>query len=221
MISVAGQQINDAQMLNDECDRKRLLVVDDHPAVRTGLRQLLEAEPDFEVVATAESAEAAIRVAERQAIDVAVVDYQLRSRNGLWLSRKLKRLPTPPAVLLFSAYADGILAAAAVVAEADGIISKGSLGSELCDEIRRAARGGRSRLLPLPAWLGDTVRTVFSDEEQAIFGMLLAGIDTDEIARMLGLSVSGLKTRLGAMLRKLEAPHWELRLEGPRREPHG
>jgi DNA-binding CsgD family transcriptional regulator len=61
--------------------------------------------------------------------------------------------------------------------------------------------------------LGEAVRTVFSDEEQAIFGMLLAGIDTDEIARMIGLSASELSSRLGAMLRKLEAPHSGERLK--------
>jgi len=60
-------------------------------------------------------------VAKREPIDVAVVDYQLAGRNGLWLSRKLKRLPLPPAVLIYSAYTDGVLAAAAVVAEADAL----------------------------------------------------------------------------------------------------
>ena len=74
----------------------RVLVVDDHPAVRMGLRELLDDEPDFVVVAAVDSAEAAMALAEREPIDVAVVDYQLGGRNGLWLSRKLKRLPKPP-----------------------------------------------------------------------------------------------------------------------------
>ncbi|MGI8506579.1 MAG: response regulator [Solirubrobacteraceae bacterium] len=62
----------------------RLLVVDDHAAVRAGLQGLLEDEGDFEVVAAVASAEAAMAVAEREPIDVAVVDYQLGGRNGLW-----------------------------------------------------------------------------------------------------------------------------------------
>jgi DNA-binding NarL/FixJ family response regulator len=191
----------------------RLLIVDDHPAVRAGLRELLEDEPDFEVVAAVDGAEAAMSVAERRRIDVAVVDYQLGSRNGLWLSRKLKRLPSPPAVLIYSAYADGVLAAAAVVAEADAIVSKGGLGSELCDEIRRVAGGG-SGLRPMPAWLGDTIRRGFDAEEQAIFGMLLAGIAPAEIAQTLGLPATGLESRLGAMLRRLEIPNREQRRAG-------
>src|SRR5947209_18339461 len=81
---------------------KRVLVVDDHSAVRAGLRQLLEDQADFEVVAAVASAEEALGVAEAEPVDVAVVDYQLGGRNGLWATRKLKRLPQPPAVLIYS-----------------------------------------------------------------------------------------------------------------------
>lgn len=191
----------------------RLLVVDDHAAVRAGLRELLEDEGNFEVVAAVASAEAAMAVAEREPIDVAVVDYQLGSRTGLWLSRKLKRLHFPPAVLIYSAYTDGVLAAAAVVAEADAIVSKGGLGSELCDQIRCVARG-QSGLRPVPPWLGEMIRTRFGHEEQAIFGMLLAGIGLSEIAAMLDLSEAGLESRLWEMLSQLEAPHPEPRFAG-------
>jgi two-component system, NarL family, response regulator DevR len=190
--------------------RTRVLIVDDHAAVRAGLRELLDDEPDLEVVAAVDGAEAAMTVAEREPIDVAVVDYQLGSRNGLWLSRKLKRLPSPPAVLIYSAYADGVLAAAAVVAEADALVSKGGLGSELRDQIHRVAGGG-SGLGPLPEWLGDTIRARYDLEEQAIFGMLLAGIASAEIARTLELSEAELESRLGVMLRKLQMPYHQQR----------
>ena len=117
----------------------RVLVVDDHPAVRMGLRELFEDQPDFVVVAAVDSADAAMALAEREPIDVAVVDYQLGSRNGLWLSRKLKRLPQPPRVVIYSAYCDGPLAATSVVAEADGLVSKGGVGAR---PVRGRARGG-------------------------------------------------------------------------------
>jgi len=183
---------------------KRLLVVDDHPAMRTGLRDLLGDERDFDVVAVTASAEAALTVAEREPIDVAVVDYQLgEGRNGLWLSRKLKRLPQPPAVLIYSAYTDGVLAAAAVVAEADAIVSKASLGSELCDAIRSVA-AGLLHLPPVPPALAGTLRSRLDDQEQAIFGMLLAGIEPAEVAATLDLPATGLESRLWSMLRRLE-----------------
>lgn len=186
-------------------ERMRLLIVDDHSAVRAGLQQLLDDQADFEVIAAVATAEEAVSVAEAEPIDVAVVDYQLEGRNGLWVSRKLKRLPAPPAVLIYSAYTDGLLASAAVVAEADGIVSKGGLGSELCDAIRRVASGD-VLLPPVPEWLGNALRQRLDHEEQAIFGLLLAGIEPSEIARTLGLSEAGLESRLWVMLRKVEAP---------------
>lgn len=181
----------------------RVLVVDDHPAVRTGLRGLLAGEGDFEVVAAVASAEAAVELAETHLIDVAVIDYQLGGRNGLWLSRKLKRLPEPPAVVIYSAYTDGVLAAAAVAAEADAVVSKGSLGAELCDAIRAVALGQR-RLPLLPPRLADSLRRRLDHQEQAIFGMLLAGIGPAEVADTLGLSRAEIESRLWTMLRRLE-----------------
>lgn len=184
--------------------RTRVLVVDDHPAVRAGLRQLLEDQPDFEVAAAVATADEALSVAEREPIDVAVVDYQLGGRNGLWASRKLKRLSEPPAVLIYSAYADGVLGSAAVVAEADAIVSKGGLGSELCESIRKVAQGHKL-LPPVPEWLGEALRRRLDHQEQAIFGLLLGGIKPPDIAGILGVSEAALESLLWSMLRKLEA----------------
>jgi DNA-binding NarL/FixJ family response regulator len=196
-------------------ERQRVLIVDDHAAVRSGLRELLSDEEDFEVVAAVATAEAALAVAEREPLDVAIVDYQLGGRNGLWVSRKLKRLPLPPAVVIYSAYTDGVLAAAAVVAEADAIVSKGALGSELTSAMRAVA-GGRTVLPPVPPWLGEALRRRLDHEEQAIFGLLLAGVEPAEIAKTLELSAAGLESRLWGMLRRLESPQ-----ESPRSEYAG
>jgi two-component system, NarL family, response regulator DevR len=182
----------------------RVLVVDDHPAVRAGLQQLLDDQVDFEVTDAVATADEALSVAEREPIDVAVVDYQLGGRNGLWVSRKLKRLAQPPAVLIYTAYTDGVLGSAAVVAEADAIVSKGGLGSELCEAIRKVARG-HQLLPPVPEWLGEALRRRLDHQEQAIFGLLLAGIKPPEIAGILGLSEAALESLLWSMLRKLEA----------------
>jgi two-component system response regulator DevR len=187
----------------DPIARTRLLVVDDHPAVRAGLRELLADEADFLVVAAVASAEAGIDVAERDPIDVAVVDYQLSGRNGLWLSRKLKRLPDPPAVLIYSAYTDGVLAAASVVAEADALVSKGSVGSDLCREIRCAARG-QGHMPALPPRLAESLRRRLEHDEQALFGLLLAGFEPAEVAATLGLTSAAMEARLSELLRRLE-----------------
>jgi DNA-binding NarL/FixJ family response regulator len=184
--------------------RKRVLVVDDHAAVRAGLRELLAKEADFELVDAVSSAEAAISIAEREPVDVVVVDYQLGGRNGLWLSRKLKRLEEPPAVLVYSGYADGVLAAAAVVAQADAIVSKAGLGDELCHALRQVACG-RRLMPPLPPKLADSLRRRLDHQEQAIFGMLLAGIKPPAVARTLGVSEVVLESQLSELLQRLEA----------------
>ncbi len=188
------------------------MLVDDHPAVRRGLLELMQDEPDFLVVATVSSADAALSVAEHSTVDVVITDYQLGGRNGLWLSRKLKRLPRPPRVVIYTAYADGLLAAATTVAEADGMMSKGSLGSELSRAIRAVARG-RLWLPMVGGQFAEEIRARLDDQEQAIYGMRLAGISTAEIARTLGISAGGLESRLSEMLGKLESP------ERPARRP--
>jgi DNA-binding NarL/FixJ family response regulator len=181
----------------------RVLIVDDHPAVRRGVRELLADQSDFAVVDAVASAPEAMSIAERTRVDVAVVDYQLGGRSGLWLSRKLKRLARAPRVVVYSAYCDGPLAAACVVAEADALVSKGGVGSELCSAIRAVARG-ELRLPVVPLALAAAMRRRLDNEEQAIFGMLLAGIPTIEIAQTLGISLGWLESRLWAMLQRLE-----------------
>jgi DNA-binding NarL/FixJ family response regulator len=184
-------------------EQLRLLVVDDHPAVRRGLRALLEEQLDFRVVAAVASAEEALAVARKLSVDVAVVDYQLEARSGLWLSRKLKRLSEPPRVVIYSAYSDVLLAAAAVAAEADALVSKGGLGSDLAEAIRTVS-SGRLRLPVVPWQLSEVVRRRLNDREQAIYGMLLAGIPVRDVAATLRTSEVSVNADLWEMLYKLE-----------------
>ena len=190
--------------VNSKPRHLRLLVVDDHPAVQLGLLRLLDEQPDFEVVAVSETAESAIGLAEHWQVDVAVVDFHLGGRNGLWVSRKLKRSARPPRVVIFSAYANDHLAASCVVAGADALLNKASLGSELCEAIRFVARG-RRLLSRVPQPMADMLRRRLNEAEQPIFGMLLAGIPRDEITRTLDISARELASREDAMLRKVEA----------------
>lgn len=205
MITVRERPAPTPDLLASSADptRLRLMVVDDHPAIRLGLLQLLDDQPDFVIVDAASSAEEARSLAESDPIDVAIVDYQLGSRSGLWLTRMLKRLDPPPSVVIYSAYSDGPLTAACVVAGADGLVSKGSVGAELCHAVRAVARG-HSRLPLVPPTLAGAMRRRLGADEQAIFGMLLAGIDPSEIATTLGMSSQALDSRRWAMLHKLE-----------------
>jgi DNA-binding NarL/FixJ family response regulator len=105
--------------------------------------------------------------------------------------------------VVYSAYCDGPLAAACVVAEADGLVSKAGVASELCHVIRLVARGGK-RLPPVPPALADAMRRRLEPEDQAIFGLLLAGIDRHEVAETLRIAQAELDSRMWSMLRTLE-----------------
>jgi two-component system, NarL family, response regulator DevR len=186
----------------------RLLVVDDHPAVRRGLAQLLDDQPDFEDAAVAATASSAVTQAET--FDVAVIDYHLGGRNGLWVCRRLKRLPRPPRVVIYSAYANDHLAASCVVAGADALLNKGGLGSELCEAIRAVAHG--RRVLPrIPRPMAELLSRRLTDAELPIFAMLLGGTRPFEIRQALDISQPELAAYEAAMLRKLEALPGEVR----------
>jgi len=187
----------------DAVTRIRCVVVDDHPAIRLGLSELLAAEPDFSMLDSFATAEAAVAFAQDAPVDVAVVDYQLPGRSGLWCSRRLKAIAGPPAVIIYSAFSDHLLAAACVAARADGLVSKSALGSELCEQIREVA-AGHGRLPIVAPKVGDSLRARLDPTEQAIYGMMSARISDPEIAVTLRLSAGELQARSWAMLRKLQ-----------------
>ncbi len=193
----------DARLTGQTRRDLRLLAAEDHPAVQIGLKQLLDDEPGFEVVAMSSTGESAVAQAESNNIDVAIVDYHLGGRNGLWVSRMLKRLPRPPRVIIFSAFANDHLAANCAVAGVDALLSKGSLGSELCDTVRSVAHG-RRLLTRVPQPMADMLRRRLDPIEQAIFGMLLAGISREEIEQTLRMSAGELESHETAILNRLE-----------------
>jgi DNA-binding NarL/FixJ family response regulator len=180
----------------------RVLVVDDHAAVRSGLTALLADEPDLHPVGAAASARDAIEQAERLQPDVAVVDFQLGDRDGLTLCRQLKELPTPARVLLYSAYADGPLALAAVIAGADGVVHKAALADDLCHAIRVVARGGAAVPAISPASHA-MVAECLEVDDLPILGMLVAGTEPDDIADVLGVQPAWLAARRWAMVERL------------------
>jgi two-component system, NarL family, response regulator DevR len=175
-----------------------VLVVDDHPAVRRGVRQLLEEQPDLAVLGEAGSAMEAVGDLARW-VDVAVVDYHLGGRDGLWLARELRRGPRAPRVLVYSAFADHALTVAAIIAGADGLLSKQALGEELCAAIRRVA-SGRQHLPAVPGSLTGALRGRLARREQAVFDMLLHGLPAEATASRLGIAPPEIEARREAIL---------------------
>jgi DNA-binding NarL/FixJ family response regulator len=179
-----------------------VLVVDDHAAVRSGLTALLADEPDLRPVGAAAGAREALELAGRLTPDVAVVDFQLGDRDGLTLCRQLKELPHPTRVLLYSAYADGPLALAAVIAGADGVVHKAALADDLCRAIRTVASGGGAVPAISPASHA-MVAECLEAEDLPILAMLVAGTEPREIADVLGVEPDWLAARRWAMIERL------------------
>jgi DNA-binding NarL/FixJ family response regulator len=180
----------------------RVLVVDDHSAVRSGIEALLADEPGLEPVGTAGAAAEALELARQTRPDVAIVDFQLGDLDGLTLCRQLKELPEPARVVLYSAYADGPLALAGVIAGADGVVHKAALAGELCDTVRAVA-AGRSAIPPTPPAAHAVVAARLDPNDLPILAMLLDGTEPDEIARVLGVRPAWLAARRWAMLERL------------------
>ena len=204
-----------------------VLLVDDHPAVRLGIRGLMADEPDMALIAEHGGATPdTVDVAGWA--DVAVIDYHLGDRDGLWLTWQIKRRTSAPPVLIYSAFADAHLAVAAMVAGADGLLPKSTLAEELSVAIRRLA-SGRQYFPAIPPGLAATLCARLEPTDQAICSMLIQGVPPAEIAERLNLTRLELDARRGAILeaiaprteraRIVDAARAPLDYDRPRRRP--
>jgi DNA-binding NarL/FixJ family response regulator len=189
-----------------------VVLVDDHPAVRAGLHTLLRSEPGILPRAVAGSVAEAEEVIQRETPDVVLADYQLGDGDGLALCRRVKALPSAPAVLLYSAYARSELALAAVVSGVDALVCKSAPPEELFDAVRLVARGQRLMPHPAPDELA-AASDVLEPDDLPVLGMLVEGTPPGEVAEVLRIGRPELDARVEAMVLRL----------GPRleREPAG
>ena len=180
----------------------RLLIADDHPAVRTGLVSAFRLEPGLVPVAATATAHDALAIAERETPDVAILDYELPDRDGLLLCRKVKALSRAPRVLVYSAFAGPVLALRAIVAGADGLVNKGAATADLLDAIRVVARGGRAMpSIPLAVLRAGAAK--LASEELPVLGMALDRTPEEEMGAVLGIDRHEVCVRLGSIVAKL------------------
>jgi len=181
----------------------RILIVDDHPAMRAGLTAVLRGEPGFVALDAATSAADLWPALNRTRPDVVVLDYHLPGDDGLVLCRRIKRQIPAPAVLLYSAYADASLTIPARLAGADGLINKSAPAHELYDAIRRVARGERVQP-PLSRQLLDRAGSELQAEDLPILGMALEDTPIGEMAAVLGVEPAVVSRRLDRMISQLK-----------------
>ncbi|MFN3337765.1 MAG: response regulator transcription factor, partial [Thermomicrobium sp.] len=118
----------------------RVLLADDHPIVRVGLRTLLEAEPDIHVVGEAGTADEAVELTRELQPDVAVLDISMPG-NGLEALRRIAALGLPTRILILTVHAEERYLLPVLQAGGSGYVRKSSLHTDLVEAIRTVARG--------------------------------------------------------------------------------
>ncbi|MGX6607730.1 response regulator [Micromonosporaceae bacterium Da 78-11] len=187
----------------------RLLLADDHPIVRAGLRAVLESEPNISVVGDVATAEAAIARAQTGDIDVVLMDLQFGSGlGGSAATRLITSLDAGPRVIVLTTYDTEADIIAAVEAGACGYLLKDAPPEELVAAVRAAA-AGQSALAPaITERLIDRIRTpstALSPRETEVLTLVADGLSNQQIAQRLFVSQATIKSHLVHIFAKIEA----------------
>ena len=190
----------------------KILIADDHPVVRQGLRQMLAAETDLTVVGEAKNGNEVVELSRRIAWDVAVLDYNMPGRSGLELVKDLRHRFPGRAVLILSMYPEDRYAVRALKAGAAGYVTKDSAAEELVNAIRKVANGGKYVSPALAERLasalesdgGKLLHETLSDREYQVMWMIASGKTVRQIADSLCLSPNTVSTHRTRILRKMQ-----------------
>lgn len=206
----------------------RVFLLDDHEVVRRGVRELLEAHDDFEVVGEASTAEEAVSRIPPTQPDVAIVDMRLPDGNGVEVCREVRSRDAGIQCLILTSFADDEALFDSIMAGAAGYLLKQIRGTDLIDAVRRVA-SGQSLLDPeITARVLERLRNGpeederlarLSEQERKILDLIAEGLTNRQIAQRLFLAektvknyVSNLLAKLG-MERRTEAAVFAARLQ--------
>lgn len=189
----------------------RVFLLDDHEVVRRGVRELLEAEPDIEVVGEAGTAgEALARVAGSQP-DVAVLDVRLPDGDGVTVCRELRSRYPQLACLMLTSFADDEALFDAILAGAAGYVLKQIRGVDLVGAVRTVAAGGSLLDPRATAAVMQRLRTpkaldplaTLTDQERRILELIGEGLTNREIGQRMFLAEKTVKNYVSNLLAKL------------------
>jgi DNA-binding NarL/FixJ family response regulator len=184
----------------------RLLLVDDHAVVRSGLANMLSARPEFEVVAEVGNGEAALQTYREHAPDVIILDVMMPGMGGLECLKRLRSEHGDVKVLMLTSSEVGEDVRAALAAGADGYVTKTSSSAELIAAVIAVARGER--------FLSDDVQraleqndsaTLLTPREMEVLQLLRKGMSNPDIGSILGITPRTAKAHVAAILVKLGA----------------
>lgn len=193
----------------------RILIADDHPVLRRGLKALIEEEQDMEVIGEAGNGLEAVQLTERLRPDVVIMDISMPELDGLEATRRIRERSPSTYVLILTVHAHERYLFPVLKAGASGYVRKTAADEELIEAIRVVARGdvflypSATRML-LDDYLAqvragyekDSYETL-SDREREILRLLAEGYTNTEIAQKLNLSVKTVETYRTRIMEKL------------------
>lgn len=189
----------------------KVVIVDDHPIVRRGLKEVLKDERDF-LVLEAENAREALNQINEQKFDLVILDLDMPGMNGIDLLKEIKRRNNSLSVLVLSIYPEDQVAVRVLKAGASGFVSKDAAPDQLVKAIKKILKGGKYiservaglLLTQLENPTGGFIHERLSDREFQILGLLGEGKTIKEIAGTLCLSSPTVSTYRARILNKME-----------------
>lgn len=195
--------------------KTRIMLADDHPLLRQALRDVLEKQPDFEVIAEASDGEEAVKLATEMLPDVVIMDISMPILNGLEATKQIKASNPSIAVLVLTVHSDSEHILSILRAGAGGYLTKSVYGDEVIHAVR-ALVSGETVLSPAvsqqifkyafqhssrPKNLG--TGNTLSSRELEVINLAARGISNKDIAQRLGLSLRTVKGYLADLFLKL------------------
>ena len=186
------------------------MVVDDHVAVRAGVKLILSSDPDLRMVGEAASGEAAVAMAAKRHPDVILMDIVLgRGIDGMEATEQILAAQPDIGVIMFTAYGERHQLAKGLDIGARGYVLKDAQPDDVIRAVRTVAAGGAyvdpSRGGELVSREAMLQLTRLTDRERDILSMMAAGVASREIAATLFLSTETIRTHLRSAMRKLDA----------------
>jgi DNA-binding NarL/FixJ family response regulator len=192
--------------------RIRVFLIDDHELVRRGLKGLLDAEADIDVVGEAGTSESAIDRMKALQPDVALLDVRLPDGDGVSLCRDIRSVLPGTACLMLTAYSDDKALMGAIMAGAAGYVMKQTSGSELVGAVRTVAAGQSTLDAHTAQRVMERLRertsgpdpvSALSRQEKRVLDLISEGLTNRQIAERMFLSEKTVKNYVSSLLGKL------------------
>jgi DNA-binding NarL/FixJ family response regulator len=194
-------------------ERLRVLIADDHPVVRGGLRALLATDPDLEVVAEAADGAEAISLTAQEQPDVVLMDLHMPDRDGVAATREILQADPEVAVLVLTMFDDDDSVFAAMRAGARGYLLKGTNQADIVRAVHAVGAGGAmfgpavaQRMLEFFAHAQTRPAAVFpqlTDRERDVLDLVAQGLNNGRIARRLSISEKTVRNHVSNIFTKL------------------